>query len=82
MTSTGTSPAPTASPIGFHSFSGCCCSADIVIVGKEEDVVVWQGRIDELMKKFELDSVGLVVVCGELDSLRCASRCDLASLPE
>ena len=53
-----------------------------MIVGKEEDVVVWQGRIDELMKKLELDSVGLVVVCGELDSLRCVSRCDLASLPE
>jgi len=62
ITSTGTSPAPTASPIGFHSFSCGCCSADIVVVGKDGEVEVWQGRIDELMKKLELDSVGLVVV--------------------
>jgi len=33
-----------------------------VVVGKDGEVEVWQGRIDELMKKLELDSVGLVVV--------------------
>ena len=56
ITSTGTSPAPTASPIGFHSFSCGCCVADIVVEGQEGEVEVWQGWIDELMKKFKRDS--------------------------